>query len=92
MTFADAQIEAAKVAEGLMVAGITQAGVTFIMVSGCKTVYEFGEDYGCLVGPRIVDVLKATSAEIESSRLLEAERIARELAISKPKRAYRRRY
>jgi hypothetical protein len=84
-------IEAAnKIAPGLLVMGILPTGITLITVSDCTTIYDGYSDYGTLVGPRCVDVTKATIEEIAESQKLEAQRIKNENR--KPVRQYRRRY
>lgn len=76
--------------EGLLVMGVLPDGKILIAVEDCKTVYDFGQDYGCLVGPRTQYLELCTPEELESSRQLEKQRIIDQNR--KPVRRYYRRY
>jgi len=78
--------------EGMFVVGTTDEGVTLVALSEVHKVYDFGEDYGCLVSGTNKDVSTLTAEEIEMAHAykiqVDHERVIDEKQAKR--RSYRR--
>lgn len=76
----------------MFVIGTTEDGITLVALSGMKKVYDFGEDYGCLVSGTNKDVSTLTDEEVEIAYAykieVDAERVRDEKQAKR--RSYRR--